>query len=342
MVKTKKHSYTLRTDYDSYNAGLEDFKALTTNWQALLHALVVISNNIYYYNEKGEKSTLTSLLRDNVLTVLADIHRKKLDGYSMSFTSSRGTIRQGQYVRKLKNDITNWENRLKAFLRNSVSSNYNECSSVVVARELCDILSESRKQSEKDEYQYYYGMLHTVCDIQKRIGEYTQKIENCGDTEPSVSLLMSFVRNYCSVAQKFNKSFAKLPDLYRNNLLHRLGSVHQRVLVLTHNHGLGNRRRLHLEGLQLERRIHRTVVGSNGKLMGMLDGTQPVAEHRVLLESTALGFLDVLFQIARGLVHLQIMRGLIETAIHTLVELLFLHLDHLLDIGELKVEQRQE
>lgn len=220
MVKTKIHSYTLRTDYDSYNVGLEDFKALTTNWQALLHTLVVISNNIYYYNEKGEKSTLTSLLRDNVLTVLADIHRKKLDGYSMSFTSSRGTIRQGQYVRKLKNDITNWENRLKAFLRNSVSSNYNECSSVVVARELCDILSDSRKQSEKDEYQYYYGMLHTVCDIQKRIGEYTQKIENCGDTDPSVSLLMSFVRNYCSVAQKFNKSFAKLPDLYRNDILH--------------------------------------------------------------------------------------------------------------------------
>ena len=155
MVKTKKHSYTLRTDYDSYNAGLEDFKALTTNWQALLHALVVISNTIYYYNEKGEKSTLTSLLRDNVLTVLADIHRKKLDGYSMSFTSSRGTIRQGQYVRKLENDIINWVRRLKAFLCNSVSSSYNGYSSVVVARELCDILSKSLEQSEKDEYQYY-------------------------------------------------------------------------------------------------------------------------------------------------------------------------------------------
>ena len=76
--------------------------------------------------------------------------------------------------------------------------------------------------------------------------------------------------------------------------------------------------------------------------MGVLDRAESIAEHGVLLKSTTFGFLDIFFQIARSLVHLQIVRGLIETTIHTLVELLFLHFNHLLNIGELKIEQRQE
>ena len=124
--------------------------------------------------------------------------------------------------------------------------------------------------------------------------------------------------------------------------LHGLRSINQRILVLTQNHGLGNAGRLQLEGLQLERGIDSTIVSGNGKLMGVFDRTQPVAENGVLLIGTALSFLDVFFQIACGLVNLQMVGCLIKTAVNTLVELLFLHLDHLLDIGELKIEQRQE
>ena len=74
----------------------------------------------------------------------------------------------------------------------------------------------------------------------------------------------------------------------------------------------------------------------------MFNRTQSVAENGVLLIGTALGFLDVFFQIACGLINLQMVGCLIETAVNTLVELLFLHFDHLLNIGELKIEQRQE
>ncbi len=126
-------------------------------------------------------------------------------------------------------------------------------------------------------------------------------------------------------------------------LLHRLGSIDQRVFVLAQNHGLGNGGGLQLERLHLERAVHRTVVGSHGKLMAVLDGApDAVDRHRVLLEGAALRLLDILLQVALRLVQLHIVGCLIEAAVHTLVELLLLHLHHLLDIGELKEEQRQE
>ena len=128
-----------------------------------------------------------------------------------------------------------------------------------------------------------------------------------------------------------------------HNLLHRLGGIGQRVLVLAQNHGLGYAGGLHLEGFHLERRVDGAVVGSHGKLVALLDGAaQTVDGDGVLLEGTALRGVDVLLQIAKGLVLLQVVRGLIERTVDTLVKLLLLHLDHLLDIRELKVEQRQE
>ena len=128
-----------------------------------------------------------------------------------------------------------------------------------------------------------------------------------------------------------------------NNLLHGLGSVSQRILILTQNHRLGNRRWFHLKGLQLERGIDSTIVCSHCKLMGMLNGAiKTIDHHRVLRKGSALSLIDVFFKISERLVHLHVMRDLIERAVHTLIELLFLHLNHLLDIGELKEEQGQE
>ena len=75
----------------------------------------------------------------------------------------------------------------------------------------------------------------------------------------------------------------------------------------------------------------------------MLDGAiESVDHHRVLRVCPALRRIDILLQVSEGLVHLHIAGDLVEGAVHTLIELLLLHLDHLLHVGELKKEQRQE
>ena len=72
----------------------------------------------------------------------------------------------------------------------------------------------------------------------------------------------------------------------------------------------------------------------------MLNGAvETIYDHRILLIGLALGSLQVLLKVSLGLVHLEIARSLIQAAVYRLVELLLLHLRHLLDVRELKVEQ---
>ena len=127
-----------------------------------------------------------------------------------------------------------------------------------------------------------------------------------------------------------------------HDFLHCLGGINQRILVLMEYHGLGNGGRFHLESLQLERGIDGAIVGSHGKLVALFDGPQAVGEHGILRKGMAFRLVDVFFQIAQCLVHLQIARRLIERSVDTLVELFLLHFHHLLNIGELKKEQSQK
>ena len=77
--------------------------------------------------------------------------------------------------------------------------------------------------------------------------------------------------------------------------------------------------------------------------MRLLHSTiQVINHHGVLLDGTTLGLLHILFQIPTGLVHLEITRGLIKTTVYRLIELLLLHLHHLLHIGKLEQQKTYE
>ena len=63
-------------------------------------------------------------------------------------------------------------------------------------------------------------MLGTVADIQKKGGEYITRIEQSGDLDASLALLLTFVRNYCGIAERFNARFCSWAEFYRRNILH--------------------------------------------------------------------------------------------------------------------------
>lgn len=84
MTTDNEHSGTLRTDYEADLARLDDFPALTADWRTLLHQLIRASR----------VSLLLPLLENNVLTVMADIRRKKLSGYGDTFADAQGTAKQ--------------------------------------------------------------------------------------------------------------------------------------------------------------------------------------------------------------------------------------------------------
>ncbi len=58
-----------------------------------------------------------------------------------------------------------------------------------------------------------------VDGVKSHFDYYLSEIERSGDMDPSLCVLLLFVRNYCDVAHKFNRRLEELPKLYRERVL---------------------------------------------------------------------------------------------------------------------------
>lgn len=220
MATDDRYGGTFRSDYETDRARLNGFTVLTDNTDRLLHHLIRASRTMPCRDENGREHTLTSLLENHVLTVLADICRKELKGYDGSFANVQGTTAQKEYVRKLEREIRHWMARLDKFLYGSWLESEIGDTSEVVARELRDRLNHVLTEKDDDDSHRYFQMLRTVTSIQNETDNYRQRIENCGDIEPSIALLTAYLRNYAGIAGAFNQRLATLPDIYRRDILH--------------------------------------------------------------------------------------------------------------------------
>lgn len=221
MVTETRHSGTFRTDYEADLARLDGFQALTADTDKLLHRLVRASRDISYRDADGREGTLTPFLENHVLTVLADIRRKRLADYGKSFAEANGTSGRERYALKLEKDIQDWTARLEAYLRGTLSTGSHGCPSAEVARELLDRLTSALQGGADGEADHrYYRMLGIVTAIQKTACLYRSRMEESGDTDPALALLIAHVKNYANIAEAFNQRFAMLPDLYSREVLH--------------------------------------------------------------------------------------------------------------------------
>ena len=102
---------TLRTDFETDRAWLDDFPALERDWNKLLYRLIKADESLRYHDGDGEEDTLCLHFENQVLTVFADIARKKLSDYGNSFANVQGTAMQVAYAQKLRQDINRWKAR---------------------------------------------------------------------------------------------------------------------------------------------------------------------------------------------------------------------------------------
>ena len=220
MTTDNEHSGTLRTDYEADLARLDDFPALTVDWRMLLHRLIRPSLGIHYRDADGRVSSLLPLLENNVLTVMADIRRKKLSGYGDTFADVQGTAKQSYYVEKLQKDNKGWVVRLENYLNTAWQTDSSNNPAVEIARQLKDRLEQSLPNGSEADKRNYYRMLRTLTDLQSNADHYLNQTEESGDTEPALSLLIAYLKNYGNVANTFNGRLADLPDIYRRDILH--------------------------------------------------------------------------------------------------------------------------
>lgn len=220
MATETRHSGTLRTDYEADRAKLDDLRPLTANADILLHRLTEASRKMSYLDADGREGTLTPLLENHVLTVLADIRRKKLSGYGGTFAGAQGTMAQTSYAQKLEEDVQRWKKRLEAYLHTAITKGLTASAAVQTARELLSLLDNALQGTADKENRRYYRMLRTVTAIQENADRYWQQAADSGDTEPALALLLAYLKNYTSIAEDFNRRFASLPKLYRREVLH--------------------------------------------------------------------------------------------------------------------------
>ena len=220
MATDDRHRGTLRTDYETDPAQLHGLPAMESSWQRLLHRLACYGKGLEYRDDDGREGTLAPLLENHVLTVVADLMRKRLSGYGESFADAQGTTGESEFYKKLKKDIKGWTERLEAFIDKSWRTGLNESPAVAVAVQLRDSLKKSLPVEDEAEKHGYYRMLRTVRSIQEHAGYYLDQIENGGDVDGALSLLIAYVRNYCSLADTFNQRLAEFPSFYRNEILH--------------------------------------------------------------------------------------------------------------------------
>jgi hypothetical protein len=155
-----------------------------------------------------------------VLTVLADIARKKLSNYGNSFANVQGTAMQAAYVQKLRQDINRWIARLDSYLHNTWQAGNNSSPAAETARWLKDRLEQSLSADDLDGNNNYYRMLRTVTGIQENVDYYLNLIKDSGVMNPALSLLIVYLKNYGSIAEAFTRRLATLPELYRKDILH--------------------------------------------------------------------------------------------------------------------------
>lgn len=221
---------TLRDECTTSRATLDGFRPLESDWRELMRWLMSVSGDVPYYDSDGrENGRLSSLWENHVLTVLVDIICKDIGGYVDSFVEGRGTSARRSCFCRLQDSFRNWISRLETFVRTSRNM-AADSPSVAVASLMAEQLEDALSQDGETRMEYasrrmddtnrpYYRMLGAVEDIQKKGSEYIARIESGADLDASLALLLTFVRNYCGIASRFNRRFGSWADFYRKNIL---------------------------------------------------------------------------------------------------------------------------
>ena len=204
MASPYKQNGLLRPTYETSFARLDNFPALESDWREQLLQLEKLSSEPYC-DDDDKKGTLLCLWNDHVLTVLADISRQQ--------TST--------HTEDLQKKVDKWISRLNRYIDRYWKIGSNPPPSIVVARQLKERLKISQT-------------LYDIRSIQEHFDYYLAQIENDGNMDGALSLLLTYLRNYGDITQTFNRRFATLPELYLRDILHAVpqGAIQDNAYIV--------------------------------------------------------------------------------------------------------------
>lgn len=217
MAINPQHGGLLRSNYEINRVEQDDLLSQAS----IINSLIRTSKELLFRDANGKGCVLTLLLEKHIRIVLADIRYKDLSGYGYSFVKAQGMKEQTYYVRKLEQDVERWTARLESYFQTAFVQGKVDSPAVQIAQKLHDELANALHIRNENNHRYYQ-ILHTVAAIQENADDYLQQIENSGDMEPAIALLVTYLKNYADITETFNRRFAYLPELYCKEALHAL------------------------------------------------------------------------------------------------------------------------
>ena len=223
---------SIRCEFEVDKTQLQNFHALESGWHEIFHWLMSSDGKLSSDdNDKDHHEKISALWHNHVLTVLLDIRHKNLKKYAVSFANGCGTTLQNEYTEDLRGKIEGWIGRLSIYLNYA----YTECvptSAIRIAESIKEQLEKSLPIANSsprrrnfiqrlldENSRPYFSMLGAVADIQSKFDFYMEQIENSGDMDAAQALLLTFVRNYCRIAKRFNHKLEELPSFYLHEIL---------------------------------------------------------------------------------------------------------------------------
>lgn len=227
-----------REEYLSDKARLGEFPALENGRMELLDWLMSVAGRTECYDsDRKETTTLGKVWSNHVLTVLADILHTDTEAAGERFIRSLGTSDSTGMETAMRRRFDEWIRRLDGYTlgRWSTPGDRNADASVQAAQSIRKLLDdalhgESRPrlsawnaQALDSGHTAWFRMLQTLRNIQRRCEGYIRMIEAGGRMDPALALLLTFIRNYGSTAERFNNMLRSLPEFYHKEILKTRG-----------------------------------------------------------------------------------------------------------------------
>ncbi len=217
-----------QSEYLKNVARLQDFNVIENDWKELFQWVISVGHHISYFNDENSKLTsmgISNLWDNQIFTILIEIAQKNIESYKENFIQGGGTIQESKYTYDLQKKIQEWIRRINNFLNVKLQSRSFDHTNLsiqiaeTIKKQLEFSLESLTQPAHSSLTQPYYNMLNTINEIGKKGDLYIKQIEESGDIDPSLALLLTFVRNYSTIVEKFNQLILTLPTFYKDHIL---------------------------------------------------------------------------------------------------------------------------
>lgn len=248
MKQAKTTTGLDRTQYPAQSASLSNFEALESDLQILFERIMEMSRSIWYVNLENKKDGyLNELWQNEALPVFMEILSLNLERWEKEFIHHANLSSQKRINTQLKEKIENWYTRLENYsalylledssvsvhpfqrmveqLKKSLHSSLQKIKRLI--KDNADLLRQTAEEDTPPSIhceqtfnnEEFYIFLMAIKKTQEAVPYYLDQLLAAGTLDPSLSVILVFLRNYQSIVTRFNRRWEQLPVFYIDEVL---------------------------------------------------------------------------------------------------------------------------